>query len=330
MAFLTTLNNIILICLVAFLPCIRAGIDDIPLNHFPILMTHDAAMGYLPNTSNLVLRCTKNQVGTLYDQLACGARAFDLRPACEGDGGVYVHHGLVVVRAPLKSVLQDAMRWAQENPDEVVFVRLGWYGPDTPECKAKVTPILAELNLMKSIGSPEVSCSALDGMTVGKAKEASKVSSGGHVFVYELECGEDHGDKKCYSQDAEGKWSVDCFTEMNATEPSAKVEDFLNSIEEISHMTPNGSKFLTNEAHWQYNLDQFSGVGLASSSLIMDEYFSRLNYFLALRVEKFENINMLQVENVCNNGKLLNDKLNERAIALGEHYGRSGQSMTIA
>ncbi|KAF4691517.1 hypothetical protein FOZ60_015378 [Perkinsus olseni] len=298
---------------------VRAGVDDIPLNYYPILMTHDAAMGYLENSSEIIHRCSKNQVGNLYQQLSCGARAFDLRPACVGED-VVVHHGLQVVHVPLKSVLEDAMRWAQENPDEIIFVRLGLYGPDTAECKARVPPILSELKLMESLGSPGVPCSRLDGMTVGGAKELSRTPVGGHVFVYERDCGEDHGGSHCHSTDSSGAWSVHCYTAFDSSRPSEKVEDFLNSIQAVSQLTPNGSKFLTNEAHWQYNLDQFEGVRLASSSLLMDEYFSRLNHFLVERIDGLSNINMLQVENVCDHGLELNAKLKERATVLGRQY----------
>ncbi|EER07745.1 hypothetical protein Pmar_PMAR029034 [Perkinsus marinus ATCC 50983] len=276
-------------------------------------------MGYLENSTELIHRCSKNQVGSLYHQLTCGARAFDLRPAC-ADSEVVVHHGLQVVHVPLKSVLEDAMRWAKENPEEIIFVRLGLYGPETPECKAKVGPILSELNLMESIGSPTVPCSKLDGMTLGGAKNVSKVPSGGHVFVYERDCGDDHGGEHCHSTDSEGKWSVHCYTPFDASRPSEKVEAFLESIRQISRLTPKGYNFLTNEAHWQYNLDQFEGVRLASSSLIMDEYFSRLNHFLVDAIEGLTNINMLQVENVCDHGLELNAKLRERAVLLGKEY----------
>ncbi|KAF4746833.1 hypothetical protein FOZ62_009246, partial [Perkinsus olseni] len=142
----------------------------------------------------------------------------------------------------------------------------------------------------------------------------------GHVFVYERDCGEDHGGSHCHSTDSSGAWSVHCYTAFDSSRPSEKVEDFLNSIEAVSQLTPNGSKFLTNEAHWQYNLDQFEGVRLASSSLLMDEYFSRLNHFLLDRIDKLANINMLQVENVCDHGLELNAKLEERATVLGRQY----------
>ena len=53
--------------------------DDIPINEYPFIMSHDAGTGYIEYNS-LLSNWSKTQSGGLYSQLECGVRSFDIRP----------------------------------------------------------------------------------------------------------------------------------------------------------------------------------------------------------------------------------------------------------
>jgi hypothetical protein len=69
-------------------------ISDIPLNQWPMVMSHDAATGYLKmNVLNAeVYKWTITQTANASGQLDCGTRAFDWRPAVN-KGKLVMHHG---------------------------------------------------------------------------------------------------------------------------------------------------------------------------------------------------------------------------------------------
>jgi len=74
--------------LLALLPTGADGVDDgTPLAMVPMIMTHDAASGYLG--AGLVNKWTKTQTAGLAQQLACGARAFDARPLQRGSRTIW-------------------------------------------------------------------------------------------------------------------------------------------------------------------------------------------------------------------------------------------------
>jgi hypothetical protein len=61
-----------------------ARLLDMPLNQWPMVWSHDASTGYLPNPSSnpiteIVYRWTRTQDTNFTQQLQCGARHFDLR-----------------------------------------------------------------------------------------------------------------------------------------------------------------------------------------------------------------------------------------------------------
>eukprot|EP00729_Bicosta_minor_P014432 gene14432-16850_t len=52
--------------------------DQVPLNQFPFIMSHDSATGYLDNSPEYWW--AKTQTVGFGGQANCGARAFDVRP----------------------------------------------------------------------------------------------------------------------------------------------------------------------------------------------------------------------------------------------------------
>lgn len=90
-------------------------------------MSHDAATGYLKKSSRLLSNgatnlYSKNQIGTVYEQLDDGARALDVRPKLLTNGTVVLHHGALPIAVTLEELVRDARRWAVDNPDELVLI----------------------------------------------------------------------------------------------------------------------------------------------------------------------------------------------------------------
>jgi hypothetical protein len=76
---------------------IAASASRIPLNQYPILLSHDAATGDLDKERDHVVDdWAQTQSTGLVGQLNCGARGFDYRPYLK-DGTLYAHHGPVVI-----------------------------------------------------------------------------------------------------------------------------------------------------------------------------------------------------------------------------------------
>ena len=53
--------------------------DNTPFNQLPLLMSHDAASGYLQR-DKVVADWTITQSDGLVEQMECGSRSFDYRP----------------------------------------------------------------------------------------------------------------------------------------------------------------------------------------------------------------------------------------------------------
>eukprot|EP01050_Picozoa_sp_SAG11_P002426 SAG11_NODE_123_length_15805_cov_15.133261_7_plen_137_part_00 len=80
--------------------------ETTPLNEWPMVMCHDAATTYLK--TGPVNKWYKTQMdGGVRQELVCGARSFDWRPAVVGDT-VYMHHAGNVITVPMAQVAEAA------------------------------------------------------------------------------------------------------------------------------------------------------------------------------------------------------------------------------
>ncbi|KAF4677387.1 hypothetical protein FOL47_001973 [Perkinsus chesapeaki] len=271
-------------------------------------------MGYTDPSLEDIVRWSKNQVGDLQQQLDCGARAFDLRGACRDDGVVRIHHGIFVINVPLQRALQDLITWAGTHPDELLLVQYQQYLPDTEECRREVGNVSESLGLMKSFGGSGMPCDELRGLTVGDAKRLGRLANGGHVFVFEAgNCTLGRGDVECYTKESDGDaLSYEpCFADGHG--PSVKVKEMVDTLIELfSDAPPEDGRITTTAAHWQYDFNQFNGITEHHSSLLMDEYFSNLHYWIAAKMDEMEHIGLLGLDNVCDRGLLIYDKLLRR------------------
>ncbi|KAF4667802.1 hypothetical protein FOL47_003391 [Perkinsus chesapeaki] len=286
-----------------------------------MIRTHDAATGYI-SRANVAWRVAKTQDGNLAQQLDCGARAFDLRPACKL-WRVRMHHGALIIFTQLQDALKDAIGWANAHPDELVVVSLSHYDPDDDECRGKVWKVLADLKLMQSIGS-DGSCKKLRGLTVDGAKNMSKLEggksnaslvskslSGGHLFVLE-------GEAKC--SDANWDPSIVCYRDNGDCHQGSENSEEINKelfdyIEETASETPLPTRLSSIPAHWQYSVESAFRMTLKGSNILEDAERSEVNKRLVDFIPQLKYINFLQVDNVCYYGPQLLAALRARAFS---------------
>lgn len=138
-------------------------------------MAHDAASGYLGR--GLVNEWTKTQYGTFVDQLNCGARAFDARPALDEDLGLVWHHGPVIIDHAFAASMEEIKGWAAENTEALVIMGISDCIGDG--CNDAVVSALADA------GIPTVTdCSIMESLTLGQAEDMAQLEGGGMILAF--------------------------------------------------------------------------------------------------------------------------------------------------
>ena len=205
----------------SFPNCYIPSLDtDLPLSQASFLMSHDATTGYLPpnRMTGAVNLYAKNQMGTLYQQLQDGARAFDVRPKFLANGTVVFHHGAITVPVTLEQVLRDVSLWAVENPDELVLLFHFRPSFETGMSVTEDTAVTTLSQVYEAMGVPYRSCRDLYGLTVGETMELALMSSGGHVLAL------DHQDQylsSCVKMNYVLNQIVTCYPRSSATSSSS-------------------------------------------------------------------------------------------------------------
>ena len=196
---------------------------DVPFNRWPMVMSHDAATGYLP--ANLVTRFARTQDRGLSGQLDCGVRAFDLRPKYVGDH-LYMHHGLITVPHLLTDAVQEVVAWANRTANQQELALL--YIVDCVGVGCADRSILA----LQKLGVHVVTdCGVLRNLTLSGALAMSTVrGSEGHVLALAASdlCVDEHYDPSvaCYVGD-----SV-CFDEGTEKAPFEKLYQYMDDTVE--------------------------------------------------------------------------------------------------
>ena len=201
--------------------------SNLAISEANFVMSHDSATGYfgqnhqqprakVQGSDNAATHLyAKNQIGSVYQQLDDGARALDIRPKFvlsrkkneidDDDNNdddhtesqaqqydVVCHHGVVEISSlTLRDVVDDAVRWCHDNPDELVLIlhhNLAWptstsTSADSNQQQTAVT-IDADVavntisKVYDSLGVPYIECSDLYGLTVGETMELAALSGG--------------------------------------------------------------------------------------------------------------------------------------------------------
>lgn len=293
-----------------------------PLNEFGFLMTHDSATGYLNNRRRLtddteVLGGVKNdwavtQSTGFSGQLACGARAFDLRPYQQDDGSLIMHHGSIKVDHSLMDAVQEVVDWANSNTDELVLLYLSHFdGSSTCETATK--------DAMASLGIHVASCTELAGLTVDGAKSLGALSGGGHVLAMDgcvsenydssITCYKNPFSAEEFQKTAGGDKGADGGVEFLGFETcygdDMTTRDNLYAyMDKVTAITPASDGTLSMaQGHWQSDAYSVTAGTLSGSSLLKDEEWSQLNSVLASKkVAGYAHVNLLEVDNVCDGG----------------------------
>jgi len=317
---------------------------SVPLNQWPIIMTHDAGTSYL-NSGTCSIRHEVNnwaqtqQTGPFSKHLDCGARALDLRMYVK-DGHLVMHHAAIVIPHDFVDALNDVKSWVAKQPDELVLLYSshcdGKTDSDKSSCADKVHAAY------KTAGIAELDCSKLAGLTMGEAMQQGKFSSTAGSVVALVNCGvEENYDPsiKCY-----GDWTREQGESAlapahatirgaaNATRPqdifwcygrgADKAFDalwgYMSSL--CDGATPphaaDGQLWMA-QAHWQTDTSSISQGVVHSSCILEDESNAGVNKKLAQRIQQgsFKHINILEVDNVCDGGQELLQALRSRAVA---------------
>eukprot|EP00957_Ditylum_brightwellii_P146567 11158048-Ditylum_brightwellii.AAC.1 len=151
-------------------------------------MSHNSATGYIKHRdlglgSNIVSLYSKNQVGTAYDQLNNGVRAFDLRPKLLSNGTVIFQHDVFDIPITLEVFLSDVVRWCSENNDELVLLLPSNLIYEEEPYDDGGTYVSAMSAAYKAFGVPYVHCGDVYGLTVGETVEKAALPTGGYAIA---------------------------------------------------------------------------------------------------------------------------------------------------
>jgi hypothetical protein len=213
-----------------YLPSMK---PDLSLSRASFLMSHDAATGYIqqPNhppsstttTSNgsggVVATWSwfysKNQIGSLYQQLNDGARALDLRPKLLSNGTVIFHHGSINIPISFDVAIGHVVDWCRDNPDELVLILSSHfdYQSSSQYSDDPTALVTAMSNVYQSYGIAYLSCADVYGWTVADTMQAAQLpasSNGGGGYLIAID-GQDYYGSFCGKDNYVESMIVTCW-----------------------------------------------------------------------------------------------------------------------
>jgi hypothetical protein len=291
--------------------------EALPLNLYPIIMTHDSATGELDEQRDYILAdWAKTQSATLVNQLNCGARAFDYRPKLEKDKQIYAHHGGVTIRVPMSDSVKGIMAWANANPDDLVILYLSHFDGDG--CEDEVVKLLTTLRVKMIRNTSTTSCQQqLQGLTYGKAKSMSTLHDGPGSVLAIFDCTEENFDPtiNCYNKDYT---CYDSWPENTKDIPFDHLHSYMVNTTLADPTKTNANMWMT-QAHWQSSAASITLGTLHRSSLLEDEKRSGLNLWVKQMVQNQEMsfLNVLELEDACDHGLEVYDAIKQVYLSGG-------------
>lgn len=279
---------------------------SIPLNLFPMIMSHDAASGeIIPERDHIITKYAVTQEGGLVDQLNCGARSFDYRPQVvtnpknSSESVIFAHHGGIVVHVPMATSLKDIIQWSKANPSDLVVIYISHYEGDN--CQTEVQALLDSFHIYTI-----KDCSVLKTLTYGQAmKNAQKSLVGQGNVLAIMDCTNEYYDPtvNCYSKDFV---CYDSWPENTSQIPFNKMTQYL--MDTTNHdPTLLSSEMWMTQAHWQSTATTGTLGTLHNSSLLKDETRSQINAYVEklVKEKEFAYLNFLELDNVCDRGNAI-------------------------
>ena len=315
------------------------------LSQASFLMSHDSATGYIkpysPSQSGVTWRYSKNQVGTAYQQLDDGARALDLRPKLLQNGTVIFQHGAINLPIRLETLVQDAVKWTTDNPDELVLLLASDFAYQSKSNNYKDdddfdvqedgdTPaIVSAMNtIYQKFSVPYYPCNQVYDMTIAEIIEMAALPTGGYLLALD---GQDYYGTPCAKPNWVESQLVGCYStsqnpnyESNKTisctrHNSEKLQALQSYMLASSNNEATDSKYVLGppanawplneiQAFWQVTSTS-AVIGLSQwSSILDDNRQSNLNAEVMEMIhsaEKFRAISILAVDNVALHGNAL-------------------------
>jgi hypothetical protein len=230
------------------------------------------------------------------------------------DGNLIMHHGGVTVGIAVKDGLQNIKDWSAANSAELVLI----YGShcdgksdsDKSGCQGAYTQALSEA------GIPLIQCNEIAGMTVGDAMSRGSV-------IATWGCVEENYDPsiKCYGDIVASNSSArrlgDTFVcyGSNADKAFSALWQNLEGLTNVDEAPHKGEGTLwMAQAHWQYDTSSVAQGVLHGSCILEDEYKANVNGQIADKIKSgdFKHINLLEVDNVRNNGNAILEAMRGR------------------
>lgn len=277
--------------------------DALPLNLYPIIMTHDSATGELDESRDyIVADWAKTQSATLVNQLNCGARAFDYRPKLESDKLIYAHHGGITIRVPMSESVKSIAAWANSNPDDLVMLYLSHFDGDG--CEDEVVKLLTSMRVKMIRATSSSTCQQqLQGLAYGQAKAMSTLHDGPGSVLAVFDCTEENYDSRinCYGKDFT---CYDSWPDNTKQIPFDHLRSYVINTT-LADPTTSSANLWMNQAHWQSTAATVSLGTLHRSSLIEDERRSALNLWVKDMIynQEMPYLNVLELEDVCDHGQ---------------------------
>jgi len=310
------------------------------INQWPMIMAHDAATTYLEDGGIINPWAKTQQSGGTTGMLNCGARAFDWRPSLQTDGSLIMHHSSILVKHNMSGAVDEIVEWVGLNHNGARdLVILGITDCDGGSaCNTAVEKLLGTHNITI------VTVADLASMTAQDAVERGRLANGGALLACESCWQENYESYVTCSGFGSGSGNVDSgddltlessSTTLTKSNTNANVNANANAVESLTYScyTDSSNKAIPLDRMWQY-LNNISKAGppedgrlytaqalwqessaavaigtLHGSNLLKDESKSSLNALLAQRITagqwNVSNINMVEINNVCDGGNNL-------------------------
>ena len=211
------------------------------LSSASFLMSHNAATGYIKkgglNPSGLTWSYSKNQIGSVYQQLDDGARALDLRPKLLADGTTLIfQHGDINIPVLFETLVEDAVRWCGDNPDELVLLLPSNFAYQQQNMAAAAAAtaddyyynynvgrnaddfyaqddapaiVSAMASVYEKYSIPYYHCNEVYGMTIGEIMQVAALPTGGYLLAMD---GQDFHGTPCTKPNWVPNQLVSCYS----------------------------------------------------------------------------------------------------------------------
>jgi len=298
---------------------------SIPPNQWPMLFAHDFATGYLLSggiVKKEEMDWAQTQPGSITKLLNCGARAFDWRGYFDGNDLIF-HHGAVKVHQKMEDTLMEVKTWLSNHTTELDFVLISSWDCENADGFSNCSSLASDL--YDKHGFYQFSQSDLTGMTMEKLLQRSKLDSGGFAAVMiepplspyyneNLACAgytfDKRNSKSQYTKAELLSLTYKCYSDSSSKQ--RPLDEMWAYVKNVTELPPAPDQLYSLQALWQETTDSVEIGVVEGGSLLKTEVWSNLNKLVLDRLDNFTYVNLLEVNNLCDQGPNLLEKLRKR------------------